>query len=194
MNKKLTFLMAAIMTVSLVCPTIAAETTTTKDIPIGTSSVIEMIGTIEPTIMSVTMPSFVPFNISNSVAGQNKVISPRITVVNNSTVPLKVDVTYANVDMSKMNKTTWSDNGTVSDNQIAIGFKQETTLNQSPADLMQAKWLVANKAQDTNVLILNSNQTGAMYVVGTMGSKVAENSTFSVIPTFVVSRTSEVIE
>ena len=41
-----------------------------------------------------------------------------------------------------------------------------------------------------NVLILDSNQEGALYVVGTMGDGVSDNGTFNVTPTFVVSRTS----
>ena len=49
---------------------------------VGGSGQMEMVGTIEPTILSVTMPSFVPFNISNSLSTQNKVISPRINVKN----------------------------------------------------------------------------------------------------------------
>lgn len=191
MKKKTTVLAASVLAALIGCQAFAAEAGTTKDIPIGTSNVMEMIGTIEPTIMSVTMPSFVPFHISNSVIGQNKVVSPRIPVVNNSTVPLTVNVVYTTVDLSKMENTTWSDNGTVSDTQIAIGFKEEAKEYEMPTTLSQAKWLQANKSQDTNVLILDANQTKAMYVVGAMGSKVAENSTFSVIPTFVVERTSD---
>lgn len=168
----------------------AAETKTSKDIPIGSSGQMEMVGTIEPTILSVTMPSFVPFNISNSLSTQNKVVSPRINVSNNSNVPIQVDVAYTSVDMSKMKNTTWSDNGVVDDNQIAIGFKQEEKLNEMPEELSHARWLAANKRQDMNVLILDANQEGAMYVVGTLGSLVSESATFNVTPTFVVSKTS----
>lgn len=168
----------------------AAETKTSKDIPIGSSGQMEMVGTIEPTILSVTMPSFVPFNISNSLSTQNKVVSPRINVSNNSNVPIQVDVAYTSVDMSKMKNTTWSDNGVVDDNQIAIGFKQEEKLNEMPEELSHARWLAANKRQDMNVLILDANQEGAMYVVGTLGSHVSESATFNVTPTFVVSKTS----
>lgn len=196
MNKKLAFFTAAISIFTLLCPlgASAAEATAasaTQDVPIGGSNYqMEMIGKIEPTIMSVTMPSFVPFHISNSMTGQNKVLSPRIEVRNNSTVPVKIDVIYTTVDLTKMKGTTWSDNGTVKDNQIAIGFKKEEVPNTMPEDLSHAQWLVANKDQDTNVLILDANEKNAMYVVGTLGSKVSENNTFSVIPTFVVSRTS----
>lgn len=168
----------------------AAETRTSKDIPIGSSGQMEMVGTIEPTILSVTMPSFVPFNISNSISTQNKVISPRINVSNNSNVPIQVDVAYTSVDMTKMRNTTWSDNGVVNDNQIAIGFKQEERLNEMPADLLHARWLAANRYQNMNVLILDANQEGAMYVVGTLGSLVSESTTFNVTPTLIVRKTS----
>ena len=50
------------------------------DIPIGASGDMVMVGTVEPTIMSVTMPTYVPFHIARAVQGDNKVISPRITV------------------------------------------------------------------------------------------------------------------
>lgn len=60
-----------------------------------------------------------------------------------------------------------------------------------PKDLSQARWLKKNEAQDMNVLILDSNQEGAMYVVGTLGQDVSESATFNVTPTFVVSKTSD---
>ena len=69
-------------------------------------------------------------------------------------------------------------------------LRQEEIENEMPETLAHAKWLKANVAQDTNVMILDANQKGAMYVVGTLGQKVSENATFNVTPTFVVSRTS----
>lgn len=151
---------------------------------------MEMIGTIEPTILSVTMPTFVPFNISNSLTTQNKVISPRIRMKNNSNIPVRVDVAYTKVDLSKLNHVEWSNIGTVNDNQIAIGLKQEETKDEMPTSLAQARWLKANVSQDMNVLILNANQEDALYVVGTLGQNVSDSGTFNVTPTFVVSRTS----
>lgn len=168
----------------------AAEATTTRDIPVGGSGQVEMVGTIEPTILSVTMPSFVPFNISNSLSTQNKVISPRINVKNNSNVPVQVDVASTKVDISKLKNTTWSNTGAVNDNQIAIGLKQEDTPNTMPTDLANTRWLKDNQTEEMNVMVLNSNQEGAMYVVGTLGQKVSESATFNVTPTFVVSQTS----
>ena len=60
-----------------------------------------------------------------------------------------------------------------------------------PEDLVHAKWLKENQKQDTNIMVLDASQKGAMYVVRTLRAKVSENATFNVTPTFVVSKTSE---
>ncbi len=109
---------------------------------------------------------------------------------NNSNIPVRVDVSYTRVDLSKLNHVEWSNTGTVTDNQIAIGLKQEETKNEMPTGLSQARWLKANQTQNLNVLILNANQEGALYVVGALGQNVSDNGTFNVTPTFVVSKTS----
>ena len=106
-------------------------------------------------------------------------------------MPVQIDVAYTSVDISKLRNTTWSDNGTVGPNQIAIGLKQEGADGEMPKDFSQARWLKDNEAQDLNVMVLDMNEEGALYVVGALGSQVTENVTFNVTPTFVVSRTSE---
>ncbi len=190
MKKKTLFLQLAVAaSLLLSTATYAKERATIHDIPIGGSGQMEMVGTIEPTLLSVTMPTFVPFNISNSLPTQNKVVSPKINVKNNSNVPVQVDVASTKVDISKLKNTTWSDDGMVTKNQIAIGLKQEEN-GEIPEDLSHVRWLAANKTQDMNVMVLDANQESAMYVVGTLGEKVSESATFNVTPTFVVSRTS----
>lgn len=191
MKKKKLFLQLA-LAVSLLfsSATYAAEAASTRDIPVGGSGQMEMVGKIEPTILSVTMPTFVPFSISNSLSTQNKVISPRIPVKNNSNIPVQVDVAYTAVNIKNLKNTDWSDDGTVGPNQIAIGLKQETAEDEMPTDLSHARWLKANVVQNMNVLILDANQEDAMYVVGTLGQDVSESATFNVTPTFVVKRTS----
>lgn len=192
MKKKSVFLqlfLAATMLFSTAA--YAAEVTSTRDIPLGGSGQMEMVGTIEPTILSVTMPTFVPFNISNSLSTQNKVISPRINVKNNSNVPVEVNVAYTKVNLENLKNTTWSSDGTVDANQIAIGLKQESAENEMPEDLAHTRWLKDGDNDNMNVLILDSNQEGAMYVVGTLGQNVSESATFNVTPTFVVKKTSE---
>lgn len=106
-------------------------------------------------------------------------------------MPVQIDVAYTSVDISKLRNTTWSDDGTVGPNQIAIGLKQEEADGEMPKDFSQARWLKDNEAQDLNVMVLDMNEEGALYVVGALGSQVTENVTFNVTPTFVVSRTSE---
>ena len=164
----------------------AAEATQNEDIPIGSSNEVMMVGVVEPTIMSVTMPTYVPFHISRSVQGENKVISPRITVTNNSSIPVSLDVVYTSVDLSRLQGTTWSNGPYIGENQVAVGFQPETLLNQMPTTLDQTKWLLENTAQDINIMTLGAYDSSAMYVVGTLGPAVPENYSFSVVPTFVV--------
>ncbi len=164
----------------------AAGAYQSEDVPIGSSNEVLMVGTVEPTIMSVTMPTYVPFHIARSVQGENKVISPRITVTNNSSVPVSLDVIYTSVDLSKLQGTTWNNGQYVGENQIAIGFQLETLTNQMPTSFDGTKWLWANTQQDLNVMSLGAYDNSTMYVVGTLGSGVPENNTFSVIPTFIV--------
>ena len=191
MKKKQLFLQLVLM-VSLLFSTVsyAADADSSRDIPIGGSGQMEMVGNIEPTILSVTMPTFVPFNISNSLSTQNKVISPRIKMKNNSNIPVRIDVAYTKVDLSKLKNVSWSDTGTVNANQIAIGLKQEEALDEMPTSLSQTRWLKSNQQQDMNVLMLGANQEDALYVVGTLGQNVSDSGTFNVTPTFVVGQVS----
>lgn len=192
MKKKSSFFLAFALAVSLISSTAvyAASTTATKDIPIGGSGQMEMVGSIEPAILSVTMPSVVPFNISNSLTTENKVISPRIKMKNNSRIPVSITVSYTKVDISKLKNTTWCNNANVGPRQIAIGLEKEEVKDEMPTGLSQAKWLWSNQWQNMKVLSLGANQEDALYVVGTMGQDVVENATFSVTPTFIVSRTN----
>lgn len=191
MKKKNMFLQLVLAACLLFSSTaFAAEPASTRDIPVGGSGQVEMVGTVEPTILTVTMPTFVPFNISNSLSTQNKVISPRINVKNNSNVPVQVDVASTRIDISKLKNTTWSNTGAVNAHQIAIGLKQEEVANEMPKDLANTRWLQQNQTDEMNVLILDANQDGALYVVGTLGQDVSESATFNVTPTFVVRKTS----
>ena len=159
-----------------------------KDLPLGSSSEVLMVGEIEPTLMSVTIPSYVPFHISRSVEGENKVISPRVTILSHSGVPVNVDVAYTTVNLNGLKGTTWSDGQNVGENQIAIGFQPETLSNQLPTTLGQTKWLQANSPQYLNITSLNPYGSSTLYVVGTLGAAVPEDSSFTVTPIFVVSK------
>lgn len=177
-------LAAALLSVNV----FAAGSYQDKDLPLGSSSEVLMVGEIEPTLMSVTVPSYVPFHISRSVEGENKVISPRVTITSHSGVPVAVDVAYTSVDLSGLKGTTWSSGQNVGANQIAIGFQPETLSNQLPTSLDNTKWLQANTWQDLNLTSLNPYGSSTLYVVGTLGSAVPEDSSFTVTPTFVIRK------
>lgn len=160
------------------------------DVPIGSSNEVLMVGTVMPSVMSVTMPTYVPFHLSRSIEGDNKVISPRITVTNNSSVPVSLDVVYTSVDLSKLPGAAWGIGPNVAANEIAIGFQLETLINQMPTSLSQTAWLQANVQQNLNVMSLSAYGSGTMYVVGTLGDAVPQNNSFSATPTFVVRQAS----
>lgn len=164
----------------------AVEAYQNVDVPIGSSNEVTMVGTVEPTIMSVTMPTYVPFHISRSVEGENKVISPRINIVNNSSIPVSLDVVYTAVDLSRLPGTAWTTGPNVASNQIAIGLQPESLANQMPTTLEQTRWLLENTAQNVNIISLSAYDSSAIYVVGALGSSVSENESFTVTPTFVV--------
>lgn len=182
-------LLAVVLAAALLSVNVfAAGSYQDKDLPLGSSSEVLMVGEIEPTLMSVTVPSYVPFHISRSVEGENKVISPRVTITSHSGVPVAVDVAYTSVDLSGLKETTWSNGQNVGANQIAIGFQPETLSNQLPTSLDNTKWLQANTWQSLNLTNLNPYGSSTLYVVGTLGSAVPEDSSFTVTPTFVIRK------
>lgn len=187
MKRKLSAILAVMLMLSLfVTAADASNGYQSTDIPIGSSNEVLMVGTVMPSIMSVTMPTYVPFHVSRTVEGDNKVISPRITVTNNSGVPVSLDVVYTAVDLSNLAGTTWAYGPNVGENQIAIGFQKETVANQMPTSLSQTIWLKDNTQENINLMSLAAYGNDTMYVVGTLGQAVPENNTFSVTPTFVV--------
>ena len=189
MKRKLSALLAAVLAAGLfVSAAYASSGYQSGDVPIGSSNEVLMVGTVVPSVMSVTMPTYVPFHVSRSIEGDNKVISPRITVTNNSSVPVTLDVAYTSVDLSKLGNTTWNAGPNVAPNQIAIGFQLETLANQMPTTLSQTTWLQVDTQQKISVMSLNPYGNSSMYVVGALGAEVPENNSFSVIPTFVVSK------
>ncbi|WP_295742625.1 hypothetical protein [uncultured Oscillibacter sp.] len=182
------FLAVVLAAVLFAANAFAAGSYQDKDLPLGSSSEVLMVGEIEPTVMSVTVPSYVPFHISRSVEGENKVISPRVTVTSHSGVSVNIDVAYTTVNLSGLKGTTWSDGQNVGENQIAIGFQPEILANQLPTTLSQTKWLQANAPQYLTLTSLNPYGSSTLYVVGTLGAAVPEDSSFTVTPIFVVSK------
>lgn len=182
-------LLAAVVAVSLLTTAYAANNYQTSNVPIGASSEVVMAGNIEPTLMTVVLPAYVPFTVSRALEGSNKVISPRITMSNLSGVPVSVIVTDNRVDLSDLQGTTWDSTGKPSSRQVAIGFQPETIENQMPVSLNQTKWLAQGR-QNLPIADLYSYANSTVYVVGTLGDQVPEEGSFTVIPTFVVSRVS----
>ena len=63
----LSFLAVVLVAILFSTSAFAAGSYQEKDLPLGASSEVLMVGEIEPTLMSVTIPSYVPFHISRSV-------------------------------------------------------------------------------------------------------------------------------
>lgn len=162
----------------------AATSYQESNVPIGSSNEVTMVGEIAPHIMSVTMPTYIGFDVSASVQGANKVVSPRINIINNSNIPVSVNVTYTRVDLSQVNGATWTNNGdSVRSNEIAIGFQEELVENESPVSLDRTKWLSSGR-QNTNVTTLSPYGNSYLYVVGNLGSSV-NDGIITVVPTLV---------
>lgn len=143
---------------------------------------IELHGEIEPTIISVTVPSYIPFSISRSLPRENKAVSPRIDVTNHSAVPVCVYVADTKIDLSGLAGASWSNTGSVGPNQVAIGLASAQT---EPQSLSGARWLQEGK-QVTELADLAPDGSGRLFVVGTLGEQVPENRSFTVTATLMV--------
>lgn len=194
MRKILSMGVSACMLVAMLCtPALAAPkgraTPGTSGSTIGSSKVvmesgsdIELHGNIEPTIISVTVPSYIPFSMSRSLTTENKVVSPKIDVLNHSTVPVNMYVDKTKVDLASLPGAIWSSTGRVTENQVAIGMTSSQTM---PEDLDDAAWLL-NGRQHTNISTMPALGADRLFLVGTLGADVPENRDFTVIATLVV--------
>ncbi|MCI9551352.1 MAG: hypothetical protein HFF25_07360 [Oscillospiraceae bacterium] len=62
MKRKLSALLAAVLAAGLfVSAAYASSGYQSGDVPIGSSNEVLMVGTVVPSVMSVTMPTYVPF-------------------------------------------------------------------------------------------------------------------------------------
>lgn len=191
------FLAICILLVTAMCPAVYAADSRAYDsdvydsgggieITTGGGKQIQLVGHVSPTIISVTMPSRIPFDISAGVSRENQVVSPKITVENHSAVPVNVSVDHTEVDISKLGGTVeWKMQADVGDNGLAVGFAKSET---EPGNLNGAMWL-ANGEQNLRLLDLNANGQGTLFVVGAIGNAVPQNGTFTVTPTLVVQKT-----
>lgn len=157
-----------------------------KNIPIGKSNPVYMFGTIQQTIMSVTMPSTVPFDISKSISADNKVLSPKITIKNKSNVPVAISIGNATVDVSKLKGTTWVSKAEVGNKEIAIGLKN----GEQESETLDGSYWIKSGVNNAEIMTISANATSSTYVVGAIGKDVPEevDSTFSVTPIFMVKQ------
>lgn len=149
---------------------------------------IQLVGTVDPTVISVTMPAYIPFDLSYGVARENKAVSPVIDVTNHSTVPVNITVGNTSVDLTKLKGATWSDNGApgmLQPSQVAVGFVQA---NEEPDYLYNAIWL--NRGANDKALLthLGSNSVGRLFIVGNIGYNVTSTGSFTVTPTLLVKK------
>lgn len=153
------------------------------DITIGESGTdIILEGNVDSSIISVTMPSYIPFTFRKEMEGQNKVLSPQIRLINNTNLPTSVYVNNNRVDLSHLSGAIWTTGANVNQNELSVGFKQSDTM---PTSLTGAKWL-AEGYQNTDISSLSGKGEDKLYVVGVLGSAVPENRVFTVTPTLVV--------
>lgn len=156
------------------------------DITIGTSGgkEISLVGHVEPTLITVTMPSYIPFDISKSASTENKVLSPSIDITNNSKVPVSIYVDNTRIDIGQLSGASWGTSANITERQVAIGFTEAAS---APSGLGDASWLLNGK-QKTDLLRIDSQSSGNLFIVGAIGDLVPENKTFSVTPTLVVKQ------
>lgn len=146
---------------------------------------IQLVGHVSPTIISVTMPSHIPFDISAGVGQENKVVSPKITIENHSVVPVNVSVDNTIVDTSTLNgRVDWVVGANVGEYGLAVGFTEADT---EPSGLGGARWL-AKGNQNLRLLDLDAKGKGILWVVGAIGDSVPQDGTFTVTPTLVVKK------
>lgn len=192
MKKSLNLVLAVCMLMlAMLCPVVYAaqpylDSGQGIDIAIQGGKSIELVGRVQPTIISVTMPAYIPFDMNYSLPTDNKVISPTIDVTNHSTVAVDISVGRTSVDLTGMRSARWSDSGNqILPNQIAVGFMAS---DQMPEGLPEneVKWL-RNGANNTALLTnLQTNAVGRLFVVGNIGSEAGSEGTFTVTPTLLV--------
>lgn len=193
MKKSLNLILAVCMLmIACMCPVVYADDLPALldsghgiDIALEGGKSIDLVGTVQPTIISVTMPAYIPFDMNYNLSTQNKVISPTIDVTNHSTVAVDISVGRTSVNLTGMRNARWSDSGTVvGDNQIAVGFMESDSMPSTLPDTV--KWL-RNGVNNTPLLTnLATNDVGRLFVVGNIGKDAGSEGTFTVTPTLLV--------
>lgn len=161
----------------------AADRDSGVEITTRDSGQIVMEGRVQPALISVTVPANIPFDISYTAAGENKVLSPKIGITNHSQVPVSVYLKRADVDLRALGGTTWNSTGHyLGINQIAVGFQRAQS---APTSLYGTLWMQEG-AQNTHLAYLYPGQEESFYLTGTLGAAVPKNRSFTVTATLVV--------
>ena len=143
---------------------------------------VQLHGEVEPTIISVTAPSYIPFSMSRSLSRENKAVSPRIAVENHSAVPVEVYVADTRIDLGALGGASWSADGNVGEKQVAVGLKEASA---EPQSLAGAQWLREGK-QETLLSTLQPESASSLFVVGALGTGIPESRGFTVVATLMV--------
>ncbi len=193
MKRKIIAVLAAL---SLSSGLVYASNYNSVDVTVGEGREMTMIGSVLPSIVSVTIPTTVPFDMSKNLSGENKAVSPVVPFRNNSASTLYVSIRQTTIDISKFPGTAWSDDGVVyeNDNSIAVGFMRVTSDSAlRPTDIEDNKttWLIKG-AFSQGLVEIPKNSSKFTYVVGKIGKSVPETggTNFTVVPTFVVTTTT----
>lgn len=152
-------------------------------------TLIGMAGTTQNTILSVTMPSYIPFELSRNISMENKAVSPRIDITNNSEIPVEVYVSDVDCDFSQIpyccldTDPEWVSQSSY---ELAVGFQVQQT---APSTFRNAKWFHEG-IQHMTLTTISAKDTQSMYVVAALGTQVPDGRSFTLIPTVVVSATN----
>lgn len=186
-NRKVISLMVLwglVLGVFLCIPVMSAHAdTVAEDSGIAT---MQMNGIISPTVISVTMPTNISFEIEKNSSATNQVISPDIQITNNSTSPVNLIVTNNDVDMSQLTNIWWGIGTQPYSNTMSVGFTETT---YTPSDFSGAVFL-SRGVQNTKLTTIAAKATTHLFVVGRAGMQVPDSATFIVKPTIMVSKVS----
>lgn len=190
-KKAMAFALCVLLIVGASCTAASAGTFTTGSavVPISGGGIqVSMSGSVEPTILSVTLPTDIVFEIGKSNEGENKVLSPAVPVSNGSSQGVYIYAQNTQVDMSQMGGAVYVPSTTggslavtaggfvvsgggfvtsgsisVMPNEIAVGFSEERvpTSGAVMPGLGQARWLIHDP--DQNIWM---NRTQLAYIPG----------------------------
>ena len=190
-KKGLAFALCVLLIVGMSCTAAFADTFTTGSavVPISGGGIqVDMSGSVTPTILSVTLPANIVFEIGKSNEGENKVLSPRVPVSNGSSQGVYIYAQNTQVDMSQMGGAVYvpstsggslavtaggfavsgggfvtSGSISVMPNEIAVGFTEEQVPTYSAVmpGLGQARWLIHDPNNYTWM-----NRTQLAYIPG----------------------------